>query len=36
MQFRLSVVIIDEDSRSENASGLGICALAKALEEEGI
>jgi arginine decarboxylase len=29
-------VIIDEDFRSENASGLGVRALAKAIEEEGI
>jgi len=36
MRFRFPVVIIDEDFRSENASGLGIRALAKALEEEGM
>jgi len=36
MKFRFPVVIIDEDFRSENASGLGIRALAKAIEEEGI
>ncbi len=35
MKFRFPIVIIDEDFRSENASGLGIRALAKALEEEG-
>ncbi|HJV60187.1 MAG TPA: arginine/lysine/ornithine decarboxylase [Albitalea sp.] len=35
MKFRFPVVIIDEDFRSENASGLGIRALAKAIEEEG-
>ena len=35
MKFRFPVVIIDEDYRSENASGLGIRALAKAIEEEG-
>jgi arginine decarboxylase len=35
MKFRFPVVIIDEDFRSENASGLGIRALAKALEDEG-
>ncbi len=35
MRFRFPVVIIDEDFRSENASGLGIRALAKALEGEG-
>ncbi len=36
MRFRFPVVIIDEDFRSENASGLGVRALAKAIEEEGI
>ncbi|MBV2234241.1 MAG: lysine decarboxylase, partial [Sterolibacterium sp.] len=36
MKFRFPVVIIDEDFRSENASGLGIRALAKAIEEEGM
>ena len=35
MKFRFPVVIIDEDYRSENASGLGIRALAKAIEAEG-
>ena len=35
MKFRFPIVIIDEDFRSENASGLGIRALAKAIEEEG-
>lgn len=35
MKFRFPVVIIDEDFRSENASGLGIRVLAKAIEEEG-
>jgi arginine decarboxylase len=35
MKFRFPVVIIDEDFRSENTSGLGIRALAKAIEEEG-
>ena len=35
MRFRFPVIIIDEDFRSENTSGLGIRALAKALEEEG-
>jgi len=34
MRFRFPVVIIDEDFRSENASGFGIRALAKAIEEE--
>jgi len=36
VRFRFPVIIIDEDFRSENASGLGIRALAKAIEEEGI
>ncbi|MGB4101749.1 MAG: arginine/lysine/ornithine decarboxylase [Alphaproteobacteria bacterium] len=36
MKFRFPVVIIDEDLRSENASGLGIRAFAKAIEEEGM
>ena len=35
MKFRFPVVVIDEDFRSENASGLGIRALAKAIEDEG-
>ena len=35
MKFRFPVVIIDEDFRSENSSGLGIRMLAKAIEEEG-
>ncbi|MDR2219130.1 MAG: arginine/lysine/ornithine decarboxylase [Methylobacillus sp.] len=35
MKFRFPVVIIDEDFRSENTSGLGIRALAKAIENEG-
>ncbi|MGE5088791.1 MAG: Orn/Lys/Arg decarboxylase N-terminal domain-containing protein, partial [Candidatus Levyibacteriota bacterium] len=35
MKFRFPVVIIDEDYRSENASGLGIRALGKAMEDEG-
>lgn len=35
MKFRFPVVIIDEDFRSENASGLGIRVLAKAIENEG-
>jgi len=36
MKFRFPVVIIDEDFRSENSSGLGIRVLAKAIEDEGI
>lgn len=35
MKFRFPVVIIDEDFRSENSSGLGIRVLAKAIETEG-
>lgn len=36
MKFRFPVVIIDEDFRSENSSGLGIRVLAKAIENEGV
>ncbi|MBU3693559.1 MAG: lysine decarboxylase [Rhodocyclaceae bacterium] len=36
MRFHFPIIIIDEDFRSENASGLGIRALAKAIGEEGI
>ncbi|RCS56506.1 arginine/lysine/ornithine decarboxylase [Parvibium lacunae] len=36
MKFRFPVVIIDEDFRSENTSGLGIRALAEAIESEGM
>jgi arginine decarboxylase len=36
MKFRFPVIIIDEDFRSENASGLGIRALADAIEKEGM
>lgn len=36
MKFRFPIVIIDEDYRSENSSGLGIRALAKAMEDEGM
>ncbi len=35
MKFRFPIVIIDEDFRSENTSGLGIRVLAKAIEDEG-
>ncbi|MEI4485311.1 arginine/lysine/ornithine decarboxylase [Frigidibacter sp. MR17.14] len=35
MKFRFPIVIIDEDYRSENTSGLGIRALAEAIEAEG-
>ncbi|MCK9989461.1 MAG: arginine/lysine/ornithine decarboxylase [Rugosibacter sp.] len=36
MRFHFPIIIIDEDFRSENASGLGIRALASAIEKEGI
>ena len=36
MKFRFPIVIIDEDFRSENTSGLGIRALADAIEAEGV
>ncbi|TAG28422.1 MAG: lysine decarboxylase, partial [Burkholderiales bacterium] len=36
MKFRFPVVIIDEDWRSESSSGLGIRALAKAIEDQGV
>jgi arginine/lysine/ornithine decarboxylase len=35
LRFRFPIVIIDEDYRSENTSGLGIRALADAIEKEG-
>ena len=35
-RFRFPIVIIDEDYRSENTSGLGIRALAAAIEKEGV
>ena len=35
LRFRFPIVIIDEDYRSENTSGLGIRALAGAIEKEG-
>jgi len=35
MHFHFPIVIIDEDFRSENTSGLGIRALAQAIESEG-
>src|SRR5262245_37531465 len=34
-RFHFPIVIIDEDFRSENASGLGIRALADAIQKEG-
>ena len=36
MKFRFPIVIIDEDYRSENTSGLGIRALADAIVSEGL
>jgi len=36
MRFQFPIIIIDEDFRSENASGLGIRALAAAIEAEGM
>ncbi len=36
MKFKFPIVIIDEDFRSENTSGLGIRALAEAIEKEGM
>ena len=36
MKFRFPIIIIDEDFRSENTSGLGIRALASAIETEGL
>ena len=34
MKFHFPIVIIDEDYHNDNTSGLGIRALAKAIEEE--
>jgi len=36
MRFHFPIIIIDEDFRSENASGLGIRALADAIQNEGL
>ncbi|MBK6637117.1 MAG: arginine/lysine/ornithine decarboxylase [Rhodocyclaceae bacterium] len=36
MRFHFPVIIIDEDFRSENSSGLGIRVLADAIEKQGI
>ncbi len=36
MRFHFPIIIIDEDFRSENASGLGIRALAEAIQKEGM
>jgi arginine/lysine/ornithine decarboxylase len=35
MRFHFPIVIVDEDFRSENASGIGIRALAEAIQKEG-
>ncbi|MEB2351472.1 MAG: lysine decarboxylase, partial [Burkholderiaceae bacterium] len=34
MKFRFPIVVIDEDWRADSASGLGIRALAKAIEDQ--
>jgi arginine decarboxylase len=36
MKFRFPIVIVDEDFHSENASGLGVRALVKAIEAEAV
>ncbi len=36
MKFRFPIFIIDEDFRSENNSGVGIRAMAEAIENEGV
>ena len=36
MKFKFPVVIIDEDFRTDNSSGLGIRVLAQAIEDEGV
>ena len=36
MKFHFPIIIIDEDFRSENASGLGIRSLAEAIQAEGM
>ena len=36
MKFSFPIIIIDEDYRSENASGLGIRSLASVIEKEGV
>jgi arginine decarboxylase len=36
MKFHFPIIIIDEDFRSENASGFGIRVLADAIEKEGM
>ena len=36
MKFHFPIIIIDEDWKSESSSGLGIRALAKAIEDQGM
>ena len=36
MKFSFPIIIIDEDYRAENASGLGIRSLAAVIEKEGV
>ncbi|MFT6073311.1 MAG: hypothetical protein ACJAZ1_000217, partial [Yoonia sp.] len=36
MKFRFPIFIIDEDFRSDNNSGVGIRAMAQAIENEGV
>ncbi|WP_317930656.1 arginine/lysine/ornithine decarboxylase [Halioxenophilus sp. WMMB6] len=36
MRFQFPIIIIDEDFRSENTSGLGIRSLVKPIEDQGI
>ncbi|MFO1200626.1 MAG: arginine/lysine/ornithine decarboxylase [Burkholderiaceae bacterium] len=36
MKFNFPIIIIDEDWKSESSSGLGIRALAKAIEDQGM
>ncbi len=36
MRFQFPIIIIDEDFRSENTSGLGIRALVKPIEDQGM
>jgi arginine decarboxylase len=36
MRFQFPIIIIDEDFRSENTSGLGIRSLVKPIEDEGM
>ena len=36
MKFNFPIIIIDEDFRSENSSGLSVRALASAIQKEGM